>query len=72
MTQTYFLCSALLLVLILQPFTAAEAKEIRRVLVLYSEDKDNPSQETTGQGIREGFRSNPSFDVQLLSCSCHG
>jgi PAS domain S-box-containing protein len=67
MTQTYFLCSALLLVLILQPFTAAEAKEIRRVLVLYSEDKDNPSQETTGQGIREGFRSNPSFDVQLYT-----
>jgi hypothetical protein len=45
MTWIYwFVSSALLLLLLFQPFAAAGPREAKRVLVLYSEDKDNPSQ----------------------------
>jgi PAS domain S-box-containing protein len=63
----WFVSPALLLLLISQPLSAAEQREAKRVLVLYSEDKDNPSQEMTEQGIQAGFRSNKLFDVQLYA-----
>jgi len=63
----WFVCPALLLLLIFQPLYGAEPKEAKRVLVLYSEDKTHPAHEMTEQGIREGFRSNPLFDVQLYT-----
>ena len=46
---------ALMVLLLLQPLSAAEPKEAKRVLVLYSEDKDHPAHEMTDQGIREAF-----------------
>jgi len=63
----WFVCPALLLLLIFQPLYGAEPKEAKRVLVLYSEDKTHPAHEMTEQGIQEGFRSNPLFDVQLYT-----
>ena len=41
------------------------AKEIRRVLVLFTLEKGHPAHDLTEQGIREGFSSNPVFDVVL-------
>jgi signal transduction histidine kinase/ABC-type uncharacterized transport system substrate-binding protein len=41
------------------------AKEIRRVLVLFTLEKGHPAHDLTEQGIREGFSSNPAFDVVL-------
>jgi len=46
-----------------QPTLAA--KETRRVLVLFSQEKGHPAHDLTEQGIRHGFRSNPAFDVEL-------
>jgi PAS domain-containing protein len=46
---------------------AWQEKEIKRVLVLYSEDKAHPADEMTDQGIRSAFRSNTLFDVQLYN-----
>ena len=37
----------------------------KRVLILYSEDRDHPAHEITGQGICAIFHSNSLFDVQL-------
>ena len=68
MTPIYwFVSPALLLLLIFQPLSAAEAREAKRVLVLYSEDRDNPGQGEIEQGIREGFRSTKLFDVELYT-----
>jgi len=47
--------------------SAAQPKEMKRVLVLYSEDKAHPAHELTDQGIREAFRSNEFFDIHLYS-----
>ena len=57
----------LLLLLLVQSLYAAESKETKTVLVLYSEDKAHPAHELTDQGIREAFRSNKLFDVQLYT-----
>jgi PAS domain S-box-containing protein len=46
---------------------AADSKETKGVLVLYSEDKDHPAHELTDKGIRKTFRSNNAFDVQLYT-----
>jgi PAS domain S-box-containing protein len=59
--------SALLSLLLVQLLYAAELKETKRVLVLYSEAKDFPAHEITERGIRAGFRSNERFDVQLYT-----
>ena len=69
MMQIYRLSSAalLLLLLLVQPLYAAESKETKAVLVLYSEDKAHPAHELTDQGIRAAFRSNKLFDVQLYT-----
>ncbi len=60
-----FLFSALLPLLILNPSFASEQKELKQVLVLYSDDRDNPGQLLAERGIREGFGSDKRFDVQL-------
>ena len=57
----------LLVLLLFQPVCAAEPREIKRILVLYSEDKDHPAHELTDQGIRRVFRSDKRFNVQLYS-----
>jgi len=60
-----------LLALLSLPLTAGwvhpslAAKETRRVLVLFSQEKGHPAHDLTEQGIRHGFRSNPAFDVDL-------
>jgi len=41
------------------------AKETRRVLVLFSEEKGHPGHDLTEQGIRQAFRSNPVLDIEL-------
>jgi signal transduction histidine kinase len=61
------LLPALLVLLLIQPLNAAEAKEPKRVLILYSEDKAHPAHELTDQGIREAFSKNKLFDVQLYA-----
>jgi PAS domain S-box-containing protein len=55
----------LLLLLLLPPLYAAEPRETKRVLVLFSEDKAHPAHQMTEQGIRAEFGSNKLFDVQL-------
>jgi hypothetical protein len=42
------------------------AKETRRVLVLFSQEKGHPAHDLTEQGIRHAFRSSPVFDVELF------
>ena len=66
MTRFYwFISSFVLLLLIFHPSFASGQMEAKRVLVLYSEDRDNPGQLLTEQGIREGFRSDKRFKIQL-------
>jgi PAS domain S-box-containing protein len=61
-------CTALLLVHFLaQLMSAAESGEMKRVLVLYSEDKAHPAHELTDRGIRSAFRSNKLFTVDLYT-----
>ena len=69
MTLIFRLISAglLLSLPLLPPLWAGQEKEIKRVLVLYSEDKAHPADEMTDQGIRSAFRSNTLFDVQLYN-----
>jgi PAS domain S-box-containing protein len=67
MSICWLVSPALLLLLIFQPLSAAGAKETKRVLVLYSEDTENPGHEMTEQGIQAGFNSNKLFDVQLYA-----
>lgn len=42
-----------------------EAKETKRVLILYSQEKWHPAHELTDQGIREVFGANAEFDVEV-------
>ncbi|MGA2228111.1 MAG: ATP-binding protein [Syntrophobacteraceae bacterium] len=53
--------------LLAAPLCAADPKETKRVLVLYSEDKALPAHELTDQGLRATFQSDRLFDVQLFS-----
>jgi len=62
-----FISSALLFLLVVLPLHAAEPRETKRVLVLYSEEKDHPAHGITEQGIRSAFRSNKLFDVHLYT-----
>jgi signal transduction histidine kinase len=60
-----------LLALLSLPLTAGwvhpslAAKETRRVLVLFSQEKGHPGHDLTEQGIRQAFLSNPGLDVEL-------
>jgi PAS domain S-box-containing protein len=56
-----------LLLIVPQPLWAAEPRETKRVLILYSEDKAHPAHELTDQGIRAVFRSNKLFEVHLYT-----
>jgi len=62
-----FFSSALLVFLLLLPLFAAESREAKRVLVLYSEEKDHPAHGITEHGIRAVFLSNKLFDVHLYT-----
>ena len=57
----------LLMVSLGQPLHAEEPKETKRVLILYSEDKDHPAHQLTDRGIRETFQSNKRFDLRLYT-----
>jgi PAS domain S-box-containing protein len=58
---------ALLAFLVLCPWSSAEPREIKRVLVLFSEYESNPNLDVAEQGIQEVFRANNLFDVELYS-----
>ena len=45
--------------------SSSPAKETRRVLVLFSQERGHPAHDLTEKGIRQAFRSNPVFDVEL-------
>lgn len=47
--------------------SSLEAKETKRVLILYSHDKWHPAHELTEQGIRTLFRADTVFDIQLYA-----
>ena len=57
----------MLVILLVQPLYAAEPGEEKRVLILFSEDKSHPAHEMTERGIREVFRSDKLFKVQLFT-----
>jgi PAS domain S-box-containing protein len=50
---------------LLQPLWAGQAREIKRVLILYSEDAAHPAHGLTDQGILSIFHSNTLFDVRV-------
>ena len=52
---------------IASPSPPSGTREIKRVLILYSEDRDHPAHELTDQGIRSAFESNQLYDVQLYT-----
>jgi PAS domain S-box-containing protein len=56
-----------LIVLLVQLLSAAEPREKKNVLVLYSEEKAHPGHELTDRGIHGAFRSNKLFDVRLYT-----
>jgi PAS domain S-box-containing protein len=58
---------ALLLLLFIQPLYAAEPRQTKRVLVIYSDDVDHPAHQMTQRGIRAVFGSSKLFDVQLYT-----
>ena len=57
----------MLVILLVQPLYAAEPGEEKHVLILFSEDKSHPAHEMTERGIREVFRSDKLFKVQLFT-----
>jgi PAS domain S-box-containing protein len=59
--------SALLLLLIFQPLYGVEPGEMKRVLILYSEDKTHPAHQMIEQGIESTFQSNHHFALQLYT-----
>ncbi|MFZ7112468.1 MAG: sensor histidine kinase [Desulfatiglandales bacterium] len=64
-SHIWFFPTALLLLLIFRPLCGAEPGEAKRVLVLYSEDKDNPGQVMAEEGIAAGFRLNKRFEIEI-------
>jgi len=68
MVRFYWLFAPILLLLIIfHPSQAAESREAKRVLILFSEDRDNPGQEKALQGIRAGLISSKGSDVRLYT-----
>jgi len=61
------ICSLILGLVFAPAFDAHGSLSQKRVLVLYSEDKDHPAHGLTEQGIRAAFRSNKFFEVQLYT-----
>ena len=56
-----------LLLLLSSGGLASSPKEPKRVLILYSQERGHPAHDLTDSGIREAFRSNTLFEVQLYS-----
>jgi PAS domain S-box-containing protein len=52
---------------IASPSPPSGTRETKRVLILYSEDRDHPAHQLTDQGIRSAFESNQIDDVQLYT-----
>jgi hypothetical protein len=65
--QRIILAALLFLVLLAQSLFAEQIKQSKNVLVLYIEDTEHPAHKLTDIGIRETFRSNKLFDVQLYT-----
>jgi PAS domain S-box-containing protein len=59
---------ALALVLFFCPAgLASPPKEVKRVVILYSEEKGHPAHDLTDRGIRAVFHSNKLFEVELYT-----
>ncbi len=58
---------ALWSLLVPPPWAAASPDEPKRVLVLYSEDKDNPGHQLADEGLREGLQAHPVIAVRLYA-----
>jgi PAS domain S-box-containing protein len=52
---------------IASPSPPSGTRETKRVLILYSEDRDHPAHQLTDQGIRSAFESSQIDDVQLYT-----
>lgn len=65
--QRIILAALLFLALLAPSLFAEQIKQSKNVLVLYSEDTEHPAHKLTDIGIRETFRSNKLFDVQLYT-----
>jgi signal transduction histidine kinase len=69
MHRRYSNISAFLVVLFVLGGTVPSlaARETRRVLVLWSQERGHPAHDLTEEGIRAAFLSNSSFDVELYN-----
>jgi PAS domain S-box-containing protein len=56
-----------LLLLLCSAGLASSPKELKSVLILYSEEKGHPAHDLTDQGIRAAFRSNRFFEVKIYT-----
>jgi signal transduction histidine kinase len=61
------ICSLILVLVFTPAFDVRGSLPLKRVLLLYSEDKAHPAHELTDRGIRAVFQSNKLFDVQLYT-----
>jgi PAS domain S-box-containing protein len=50
-----------------QPLYAAETKETKRVLILYSLDKHHPAHQLTEQGMSRTFQEDSPFEIKVYS-----
>ena len=67
MKRIYWFVFPVFLVLLLpHPVSTAAPREVKRVLILHSERKDNPGQELTEQGIREVLLENQHYDIKVF------
>ena len=60
-----FLSSLLFLLGVVVPSLAA--KETKRVLILYSQEKGHPAHDLTERGLSEAFQTSPSVNIQLYT-----
>lgn len=61
----YAFCINSIFLFLLLSVLHAEAKELKQVLVIYSQDKWHPAHEITEKGFRSVLDSNPEFDIRL-------
>jgi PAS domain S-box-containing protein len=53
--------------LLAQPLFAAQMKETKRVLIVYSLDKHHPAHQLTEQGMSRTFQEDSPFDIKVYS-----
>jgi PAS domain S-box-containing protein len=53
--------------LLAQPLFAAQMKETKRVLIIYSLDKHHPAHQLTEQGMSRTFQENSQFEIKIYS-----